>query len=94
MSNSTENRKNNFIVIYDFFQKNFLINIRHLLKNYIQKVLLMENGLKIQLVSLQHVYQRGKETIVVFLFSLLAKLNKDVKNKFKVKARSNIIVFL
>ena len=64
-----------------FFKKNFQMNIRHLLKNYIQKVLLMENGLKIQLVSLQRVFKRGLETIVVFFSHYLAKSKEDVEKQ-------------
>ena len=64
-----------------FFQKNSQMNISYLLKNFIQKVLRTENGLKIQLVSLQHVFKLGLETIVVFCSHYLSKSKEDVEKQ-------------
>ena len=41
----------------------------------------MENGLKIQLVSLQRVFKRGSETIVVFFSHYLAKSKEDLEKQ-------------
>ena len=71
MNKYNENRKYNYLVIYDFFSKKLSDEYKLSFKKLYQKVLPMENGLKFQSAILQHVFKLGLETIVVFFVLII-----------------------
>ena len=74
MSNNTENRKNNFIVIYDFFSKKLSDEYKASFKKLYPKGVTHGKWAEDSVGDLQHAFKLGLETIVVFLFLLFSKI--------------------